>query len=577
MASKDVQVNIKGNNKDLLQKLKEGEKGMQEFKKQGSSALDSLASNFGINTGKIGQMTNSIKTMVQGFQALGQTGAGALGGISAGAAAAAASLGAIAVGGLVVSFKELNREAELFKSTMAGMNDERVMNTWMDTFSMSSANLDRGMNWDNMKDRFQQNGKILGTLFSQTFTNTFADGMLPAAAAAAARETVGAAVADAEKAAGIQEKLNKWLNEGVNRQKEWVRLQVQLSELRRQASDTSGDEAKRQEAITEALRVQEQLGRSQAEVYGAIYKYTHDINEVTTTSEEGIKAENDMYAKWQQSVASLNNEMRSLEKLRNRINGGGGGSAKESPVSKAILAASLQMEEATDQYLAQLDRQQTAILDMTLNPSKYHVASITPQGVTGGSSMGSLLVPELSEEEKKRQAGYLKFLQDMVDATQEANQQINEAIVQGMASSFDYLAECLWGLQEISPGGLMNALLTPLAEACIKIGELVMAAGIASDAFKNSLRNPYTAIAAGAALMAVGALAKAGIQKAIGSTGSAGYASNAGVASSAYTGGSSAALYEREMSVKVTGTLTANGSALVAVLNNEENRRGITT
>jgi hypothetical protein len=123
----------------------------------------------------------------------------------------------------------------------------------------------------------------------------------------------------------------------------------------------------------------------------------------------------------------------------------------------------------------------------------------------------------------------------------------------------------------------MNALLTPLAEACIKIGELVMAAGIASDAFKNSLSNPYTAIAAGAALMAVGALAKAGIQKAIGSTGSAGYASNAGVASSAYTGGSSAALYEREMSVKVTGTLTANGSALVAVLNNEENRRGITT
>lgn len=576
MASKDVQVNIKGNNKDLLQKLKEGEKGMQEFKKQGENVLSELGDMFGINTGKLEKLGASLGTMTKGLAAMGQTGMGALAGISTGAAAAATALASIGVAGVVAAFKQLNNEAELFKSTIEGTNMQRVHDTWMDTFNMASANLGRGASWQGAWNEFKQYGAMAGKLFSVSFLETFS-GATPAEAGAAARKAVAEGYNAAVTAGEYQKLLNEALTESVQKQQRWNDLTMQLSELRRKAADTSGDEAERQQAITDAIEIQTTLGREQESVYKRIYSAIHDINQVTDTPLEKLQEENEAYKQMSSIVAQTNNELRSLEKLRNRINGGGGGSAKESPVAKAILAASLQMEEATDQYLAQLDRQQTAILDMTLNPSKYHVASITPQGVTGGSSMGSLLVPELSEEEKKRQAGYLKFLQDMVDATQEANQQINEAIVQGMASSFDYLAECLWGLQEISPGGLMNALLTPLAEACIKIGELVMATGIASDAFKNSLSNPYTAIAAGAALMAVGALAKAGIQKAIGSTGSAGYASNAGVASSAYTGGSSAALYEREVSVKVTGTLTANGSALVAVLNNEENRRGITT
>lgn len=51
------------------------------------------------------------------------------------------------------------------------------------------------------------------------------------------------------------------------------------------------------------------------------------------------------------------------------------------------------------------------------------------------------------------------------------------------------------------------------------------------------------------------------------------------VASSAYSGGSSntPTAYGREMTVHVTGTLTGEGSKLVAVLNNEADRKRVTT
>jgi hypothetical protein len=74
----------------------------------------------------------------------------------------------------------------------------------------------------------------------------------------------------------------------------------------------------------------------------------------------------------------------------------------------------------------------------------------------------------------------------------------------------------------------------------------------------------------------VGALVKAGLNSAIKSVSGGGYSTS--VASSAYTStASNPSSFGREMEVKVTGTLTANGSQLVAVLNNEHNRNSYTT
>jgi TP901 family phage tail tape measure protein len=199
---------------------------------------------------------------------------------------------------------------------------------------------------------------------------------------------------------------------------------------------------------------------------------------------------------------------------------------------------------------------------------------LTGPTATGHSMVGLMGFnsPELTSEQKQ----YYEFLQGMVDATEKANEAINEAIVDGISNSIQYLADALWGLEEFDGSRVFAALLTPLAEACVQMGELIMAQGLASKAFQESLSNPYAAIAAGAALIAVGALVKAGLNSAIKSVSGGGYSTS--VASSAYTSNASnPSSFGREMEVKVTGTLTANGSQLVAVLNNEHNRNSYTT
>ena len=124
-------------------------------------------------------------------------------------------------------------------------------------------------------------------------------------------------------------------------------------------------------------------------------------------------------------------------------------------------------------------------------------------------------------------------------------------------------------------GNFKNAALSTMGDMAIAVGKIAISTGLAASGIKAALKlgNPYVAIAAGAALVALGAAVKAGLSNA--STASASYGSSA-VASSSY-GSSAASSYERVVDVHVTGTLKANGSELVAVLNNEQNRRDYTT
>ena len=116
---------------------------------------------------------------------------------------------------------------------------------------------------------------------------------------------------------------------------------------------------------------------------------------------------------------------------------------------------------------------------------------------------------------------YIDFLDEMAEAAQHASWQIKQAIVSGFADSIGTLTDAITGVEKIDAGKAFASLLKPMAEAVTSIGEMIMMTGLAEVAFKKSLTNPYAAIAAGAALVAIGKLASSGIQRALNGSSSA--------------------------------------------------------
>ena len=118
--------------------------------------------------------------------------------------------------------------------------------------------------------------------------------------------------------------------------------------------------------------------------------------------------------------------------------------------------------------------------------------------------------------------------------------------------------------EDIDGGAVIKALLSPLADACISAGLLIISTGEAVEALRETLlaglaTGGYAAIVAGAALIAVGAAAKIGLA-AIGSGQSKGSVASSSAAASA-SSGSTTQMIKSELTINVRGTI--KGSDIV--------------
>lgn len=158
---------------------------------------------------------------------------------------------------------------------------------------------------------------------------------------------------------------------------------------------------------------------------------------------------------------------------------------------------------------------------------------------------------------------FIQKLEEDVARAQEAAWAFSDAITGGFADACEELMDQLMGLEEFNGGAIVQALLVPLCDLAEKAGAIIMAEGLATIAAKSALETfgitGWGAVAAGAALIAAGAAAKAGL-KALASGGSA--------TSSTYTGNSAATQQtqniESELTVYVKGTLKGSDIVLAS-------------
>lgn len=136
------------------------------------------------------------------------------------------------------------------------------------------------------------------------------------------------------------------------------------------------------------------------------------------------------------------------------------------------------------------------------------------------------------------------------------NGMLEDSIVQSMGNGLQAITDMMMGLEGADMKNVLAAFIAPFGDTMKQMGAMIMAEGVAMAAFKESFKNPYTAIAAGAALMAIGSLVSSGLQKLTANpTGGGSSASYGG--SSSY--GSSPALnYENTLTIEVVGKISGS-------------------
>lgn len=135
------------------------------------------------------------------------------------------------------------------------------------------------------------------------------------------------------------------------------------------------------------------------------------------------------------------------------------------------------------------------------------------------------VVPTLNVEKPDTTLPKLDFqgvdaMGEMVDSWEKQTQRaenianiFNEAVAGSIVNSLNSITDALANGESLSFSGVISNLLTPLADAAISAGMLMLSTGTGIEALKDSLMSLQgaPAIAAGAALVAVGTAAKIGL------------------------------------------------------------------
>ena len=544
-------MNVGANTSNFREGMDEASESLNEFAKKseqtfsemggdiddGAKGLKQLQDQFGEVGAKIVQMSGKAG------EALGKV-LGSLGEISS-------SVASLGIAAAVATFKILNEEAEAFRSTVEGANLQLMSQAYLDTYRrfMHETTTEVGRS---VAEAEAEVGKWLGKAFQ--FIKTAAVNALVTPSQNLAMTASNAVITTAQasqiatqKTEELQDVFGEILNlqnQQVDKQERWRNLEAEITRLKREASSAANTTAQRSTAIAEATRLTNQL-----------YNEQHGIQLMIADLSEryyGKTAEvNNLY---EQADGLLTRRQQMLDDI-DRIQAGITRSAQKEAEAWAKTAEKIATGVARMQEFA------TFQIEMGVSDESRNALAQFSQ-VTIAKPVE---VPVRLETEEAEQ--------QILNLSETIQNTIVEAI-SGMAASIgELLGNAINGEGGMAEFG--KDVLTMIGTFAEKFGKVLVAYGAAVLAFESAFENPYAAIAAGAGLIVLGAMVKQIASNMSSSIGSGASSQSSYVASSGSYG--AGGYSNSTLQVEVTGTLTANGSQLVAVLNNENNRTNYTT
>ena len=578
---RNLQLGIVADASGLKKGLDDSKAAVRDFQRAGSDALGALDNALGGAISKAKSIGSAMRGAAIEMGKLGNAGKAAGSLMSGAMATATTAIAGLGIGAAIASFKVLSAEAENFKTTVRGANIELATAAYVSTYKqvLHDANVSLGEGAAKAESAWKKFIGTLGAQIKQTFISgaAFAGELTPTQSA----EVVGGLLDTTQKAADAAAQAEQHTNNIYNAQRELAKLQVvianndsKIADLRYKANLETYTAAERAGFLAEAQQLINDKYDQQIELQKVIVTNQQALSDLATDDLAAEDALINAKVALAQMDRSRNNELRELTEKQRTLN-------------KLVTAE-------------RDERERVAALRslMTANPLPAIATSpvLQPLGPvqSGGVSVDLAVHPQVEPTEMQTFISSLKSgIVSGIDGT---------TVTVGIAADTSDLVDVSGALQsqltelgavtgdiiggligDLATGGdawsnFANGAVSAFADLAISVGKMAIQTGAATLGIKAALEslNPYAAIAAGAALVALGSALKTGMSNAA----SGNYSASANVASaSSYSSGSSLSsdMYGREMTVKVTGRLEASGSTLAAVLDNEAQRHNRTT
>ena len=569
----NMKIGIGADTSDFEKGAKQVKQGLKDLSRTGQQSLSSLGEAFGVNTGKVGEMTSAIRGLGAKMTEASNTGVQAFGKLLGSITPLGGAIAGLGLAGAIAGFKQLKSEAENFKSTIDGMNLSMATSAYIATYrqALHDANSDTGKvvaeamsNWEKGFARFKAN---VATTFVTAFgqDQKWYDAILPTGFVRAWKqvsENIDEANTKADRAEVLGDQLAEQKKEQIQLDYELKGIDEEIAKLRRDASDRSKTAAEREEArVQYAEKVNEKYDK-QKDLTQRIATTQAELTSLTKSAFEATQAMYEGLGKVHEVDTARQNELRAIDRLENNI-------AKSA--SAAAAAAQKQREEM--QKMAEVMSKWSGLGTVStegLNPAF--------PGVSGPQLS---IIPNIENKEYWRDVINAQLGDITIGIGFEADtqkiQDISNEVNSLLESSITKSAELIGNLVGTLAGGgdawgdFKNAALSAFGDMAIAVGKIAISAGLASEGIQAALRmdNPYIAIAAGAALVALGSAVKSSLS----AVANGDYSASGGGYSGGYSSGGSGGGYEtREVNVTVTGSLEANGDQLIAVINNTNKR-----
>lgn len=575
MAEKNLKVNVGADTSQFDKGIKQVKSDLKSFGAVSDQVLGKVGQAFGVDTRQVEQMTSAIRGMGEQLKHSGEQGAQALGKMLSGVTAFGAGVAALGIAGIVAGFKALNAEAENFKTTLAGANIELQTKAYIETYrqALHDVNAETGKSVAETQSQWRKFWATLPTRLASA-TATTARGTATGAAViggATAQQlqlqqqinvAQQSSISKAERAEQIAGRIYEIDRARSDNMRVVADLERDIAEYKRIMRSETATLAERQDAYGKAVELTNQKYELQVPLMRERSQLVDEMNSLSATTVEQADQANQLYAQAVRLEEQQQDELRTIERLGKAISTQTAADNKELAKSLALLK---QIEE---------------VRALDLSVSGLQTAGATTQGA--GLIPRNIDTTALQSEINTALGGSLYLsvgLKVEKGTVTDLSHQLSN-VVNGLAES---LSESIGGLiGDLVTGGdawgnFANAAMSAFGNMATSVGKIAIECGVASLGIKAALTDlgptgAAAAIAAGSALVILGAAVKSGLSN----IASGNYSASAGVATSSYAGGSMD--YEtKDVNIKVSGTLQADGDALKAVISNVDKRNGYTT